>query len=1005
MDDLPSWIKLVITSRNVPEISSLFDFHKTIEIIDNYEDNTADIVQYVHDSLSQNNIGFQMLLTCPDLVERVVTYSQGVFLYAKTIVQSILSETFGIEQIGNFPPGLGGIYLANFNRFFQKETDFEGYKPLLEIILASFKPLTVEELVGFEDCSRYEIMNLLRKLVEFFPENEGTYSAFHTSLEDWLAGRTSHSHPFVVDIRKGHSKIANALLKEAEQGSPSEYARQYLLKHLYYAKRVDDMQRNLNDISLIEIRAAHNEVYELIEDFKQFHSQQKKHVGAIGLNSANQIWDNDRNIYESQVLSSNMNQDLRTDMIYDFLYKNASLIQFYGMVPGFVRQQAFNSGLIPLVFGEDALQMGKGMPFLLEYGTGSGFDPFPAIRREFNSHFSGISALAVGKEARMLVSASFDKHVRLYRIQTGECLKNLSFGQNVEALAISTLDASIAIAGDIDNYDIVIYDEKLEKINSRLKGHTGTVKMMMTSKNNRLVSCGKDGNIFVWNFKDNTKLFRKTMAGVINVCAISGNGKIVSLASSENHVEVWNIESNSLIFQFHHEKGEIGALFLTNEGKELVIGGGKDALTEVWDLSLKSMLYKVTGHGSITQCLFVDETGSIMISGGKDPYLKVWDFRSGECIKQLESHPRVTRRLAVSDDLSTVVTGGGWNSDNKIRLWDIIRGKCVPENPANHGSAFAIVHANQDYLLLVYKRAILRQNFNTGNWKIVKDNLHIIHVERLNQILLVACSNGEVFKYHLLLETWEKFFHHQYQIETMLPLHNGTVLVGDVLGNILITGSAETLKLDFQATHKIRKLFTLIDCFVVLDYENRFTCIDSNGIHLFDYVHAERITSNVFPSEDGLYFGDAAGNLNQFSLGERSLRHHVHAHPVPVTSILYLKNLNRLISGCEDGTIRIWRGDLSQSTEIKAYTTPVVSLISSDGPTFISVSGFQRSENDPAGSFQDLALKKWNVFTGECLGVLPLDDKIIALDRDEKGSIVCLQRNGHILKFSQYKGK
>jgi WD40 repeat protein len=161
----------------------------------------------------------------------------------------------------------------------------------------------------------------------------------------------------------------------------------------------------------------------------------------------------------------------------------------------------------------------------------------------------------------------------------------------------------------------------------------------------------------------------------------------------------------------------------------------------------------------------------------------------------------------------------------------------------------------------------------------------------------------------------------------------------------------------------------------------------------------------VFPSEDGLYFGDAAGNLNHFSLGERSLRHHVHAHPVPVTSILYLKNLNRLISGCEDGTIRIWRGDLSQSTEIKAYTTPVVSLISSDGPTFISVSGFQRSENDPAGSFQDLALKKWNVFTGECLGVLPLDDKIIALDRDEKGSIVCLQRNGHILKFSQYKGK
>ena len=947
LDEFPSWVKLIVTSRKVPEILDLFDFYKPNEIDVSTKENRLDIKQFIEEMLTEKN-DFSLKKKDIDLItDKVIYKSEGIFLYAKSVVQNLLAKTIDISDIDSIPPGLGGIYQTNFDRLFTDYEKFVRIKYLLEIILAAFKPLTISELAFFSSIEESELRKQLNIVLAYFPEKEGTISVFHKSFADWLLGNSGKSHRYLCDINQGHSGIAAILLKQLRGDQTDEYLIQYLPKHLYYSGQKKEMQLLLCNFIYLEKRCSQREVYRFIEDYKLVLSGSSL-IKNDGIEVNNQIWDHERHDFESALFLKELTIQRIISIIYEFLFKHAELIQLYGNISGFMKQLAYNEGLVPMVFkfsGEE-IQNCKG--FLFTDLFLRKYDPFSSVSKLFYEHKRGISDLSVTKDGNLLVSASFDKSVKLWDLANGECIKTLKVNSVVETVAIASDASFIAIAGQIGNYGIFFFNSELNKELYVLEGHSNTVGMIRLSDNNqRLVSCSSDKSIKVWDLKRRSIIFERYYHDAILCCSISRDGSSIALSTKDELIEVWNIDFEVLLFSKKHDKKEVRELLLSPDNKELIIAGGKDKETEIWDLYNQKMKYAIEGHGYITYCMFLDKSKNTLITGGLDRYLKIWDFKTGNLIKMFESHSRVTRRIVATDDMNVIITGGGWNSDYNIRLWDIKRGTGISSPDSNDLTVNAVYcYVPKNLIIGVTRKKVYSINTISGEKKVLKDKLSIQFVHLINNTLFISLQDTSVLSYNLDTGVWAVFIQNIEVVTALLFISNENWIIGDWKGNVFIKGKNEIKSYNRLSVLKIKQILHSDLYFIVLGFDDCFHFINKESGQIdFMFKHSVRIGSNVIMREESIYFGDIKGNLGIFSVSQRSLKVIEYAHNDDVTSIEFQEKHNRLISGCSSGYIKVWKPDMTVSLlDFKAHEGAVKFLRSLGGLYFLSVAGNFSSE-------------------------------------------------------------
>ena len=100
----------------------------------------------------------------------------------------------------------------------------------------------------------------------------------------------------------------------------------------------------------------------------------------------------------------------------------------------------------------------------------------------------------------LLLSGSTDRTIRVWIIQTGECINKFDFF-NESILSIKFITNNfIAIGTAKDLYNLKIYDFKNKAITSEIKGHNSNINGIDLFKNNIFISCSSDGTIKQWNF-------------------------------------------------------------------------------------------------------------------------------------------------------------------------------------------------------------------------------------------------------------------------------------------------------------------------------------------------------------------------------------------------------------------------------------------------------------------------------------------------------------------------
>ncbi len=251
------------------------------------------------------------------------------------------------------------------------------------------------------------------------------------------------------------------------------------------------------------------------------------------------------------------------------------------------------------------------------------------IIQEMTGHEGSINALDVTSDGKRVVSASLDRSVRVWTLDTGQ-------GE---------------LVGE----------------------HTGSVTAVLWLPDDRTaVSAGRDGQIRVWDTQQLSLIRRFSPPDgrnpVIQAMALSVDGNTLYTGGAEGRVRVWDLTTGTQKFTIEIEDRGVQALSINPEGTQVMVGTTSGRLA-IYSTGDGALIRRLAGHTQSIQSVSFSPDGSTALSASFDGTLRVWDLDSGfEIRRYTMPEPSIEgiQTAVVSSDAQTVLTS---LRDGRFRLW------------------------------------------------------------------------------------------------------------------------------------------------------------------------------------------------------------------------------------------------------------------------------------------------------------------------------------------------
>lgn len=195
---------------------------------------------------------------------------------------------------------------------------------------------------------------------------------------------------------------------------------------------------------------------------------------------------------------------------------------------------------------------------------------------------------------------------------------------------------------------------------------------------------------------DNT-LLNAHADGVTSV-AFSPKGDLIASGGADNIVKLWRTDTLKLLPQLTTLTGKghtaaVTSVAFSADGNRLV-SGGNDETVQLWDVARRQRIGDpMKGHrGLVLSVAFVAD-GDEIVSGGNEKALRFWNGVVGQPPSEpLFGHNGPVTSVAISTDGREIVSGG---VDGTVRLWDSATGTPNKSMPGPEAGAVTRVALNR----------------------------------------------------------------------------------------------------------------------------------------------------------------------------------------------------------------------------------------------------------------------------------------------------------------------
>jgi WD40 repeat protein len=747
---LPEWLGIVVTSRPENNVTDPLQGLNPNILDTDSELNKEDIRQFLLTEL------FDQLRERSDvenIVEIILDKSEGVFLYAEKVCRDIKDNILSLNNLEDFPKGLGGIYF----QFFQRQySDIEKYKkeirPALRIIIAAEEPMPANLLCSLFNWQREDFNYFNRMIGSLFPlmiENgQKVLKPYHKSIIDWITNENT-AGVYFIDVLEGHKILADFGWIQFQ--NKLEYLDFYFVKwlprHFIKLEKWDNLVELICDLDFIQKKAAAKLIYHLIEDFNYVLQNipdnkillQIEHDHQTRLNKYIQdlrfyangeiieldIIDSIRPLTsesikaEVEYLKSNLT---RLDILNDFncfLKQEANYFQECASeISHLVTQQAWNyanNGPVGKQAEKIAKDVFKSILIRAKYNRPD-WNPFPQRILTLKGHNDWINDISITLDGRKAISGANDYTCLVWDLSTGNViftLENSTHRSNVTAVYI-TPDGQRAISGYQDG-TCVFWNLITGKAIHILQGHQTKVNTVIVKGNEQQAISFDDNSFILWdlvtgeiidNYKDKQNEIEFIKASVTP----NFHWAIASIGTS---CILFNLNTLEVVHQLNGHKDKVFSVSITPDGKR-AISSSRDKTCILWDLMTGEIMHILKGHSDMVLAVSITPDGKMAISGSMDKTCILWNLLTGDTIKVLNGHAADIRSLSITPDGRKAISG---SLDSNCILWDLETSKINQPRKSKIISALSVNSNGQIAISGNNDNTYSLWNLNTGKEK------------------------------------------------------------------------------------------------------------------------------------------------------------------------------------------------------------------------------------------------------------------------------------------------
>ena len=489
-----------------------------------------------------------------------------------------------------------------------------------------------------------------------------------------------------------------------------------------------------------------------------------------------------------------------------------------------------------------------------------------------------------------------------------------------------------------------------------LKGHTyACLSCRFDGTDSWVASCGIDDTLMLWPWGDEE--FVDTTYNSIRLPEGTGDKVVEDIRCHESITRTLSNDAGDVrAFDFNIDDSQVAcgtqkkgvAVWSWPEGKllhEMTVGSsnrpcnyvhysqghlhrlvvGTEDVTDhilIFDTLVGQHLATLSGHNVNVTCVKYSGRGHFLVSGSGDSTLKVWSHNEDALISNIDTAASMVTCLDFDKVRDKIITG---STDHSVKMWDIYDGRHFMEFPRVHTAditsvavakdgSFA-VSGGYDKKLIVYdlgsKSAKEDADDNEGDQTLFDDVVISHHRITDHGRMIGALAISPNGKQLIVGSVNTHFTHHAlYDGEVLAPNHHTSPLSPNPSRRALSSkeGASE-------------KVVTNLACWVRNNTkdteegeESPWTCTKCyetmvSNVHYIDFRPDGSLIAVA--ADDGIRIYDNNNGSQESHTSEEVA--FLGGHNGIVLNIKWSADGSKLVSASEDGTARVWEGDIGHS--------------------------------------------------------------------------------------------
>ncbi|KAF9355630.1 hypothetical protein BGX34_010335 [Mortierella sp. NVP85] len=290
------------------------------------------------------------------------------------------------------------------------------------------------------------------------------------------------------------------------------------------------------------------------------------------------------------------------------------------------------------------------------------------------AHTSTVNSAVFSPRGDYIASCSSDNTIRVWNVESGEC-RHILEGHEESVLSVAFSPTGVHVASAGSDKTVRLWDVESAVCLTIFNGHGDDVNSVAYSPHGHLVVTGSDdATVRLWDLE--TEACRYVLRGhtgwVMSV-AFSPQGDTIASGGSDKSVRLWDVETGACQHVFPRYNGWIRAVAFSPNGDQIASGCG-DKTVRLWDMKSSIRHHIPNGHIGAVRSVAISPKDGRTASGGDDKTIRLWEFDSGVCLDILRGHKGCVMGIAFSSNGDRIVSG---SSDQTVRLWDAGTGVCV----------------------------------------------------------------------------------------------------------------------------------------------------------------------------------------------------------------------------------------------------------------------------------------------------------------------------------------